>query len=82
MGRLLMKMLPGRQPEASSASISVINATGSITTPLPMTAFPGAQDAAGISFRTNFSPPIKTVWPALLPPWLRATMSNFRSRGQ
>jgi hypothetical protein len=52
------------------------SATGSMTTPLAMTHFlPARRMPEGMRCRTNFSGPISTVWPALLPPCERTTMS-------
>ena len=66
---------------ARSPSISSTSATGSITTPLPMThVFSGRKMPDGIRCSTYFLPPVMTVWPALLPPCERTTMSAFSVR--
>ena len=69
--RLLMRKLRGRHrcPAASSDAHLLEQRAGSITTPLPITAcIPGRRMPLGISLRTYFFSPIKTVWPALWPP--------------
>src|SRR4051812_47459816 len=47
-----------------------------MTTPLPITqTFFSRKIPEGTRWSTYFFGPIKTVWPALLPPWVRTTMS-------
>jgi len=59
-------------------SISPSNAIGSITTPFPITqTLPRRKIPEGIRCRMYLTPRWKTVCPALLPPWLRTTMSAF-----
>src|SRR5260370_1831951 len=70
-----MKRLPSSvTPRRTSASISSMSEPGSTTTPQPMTEpQPGCRMPDGIVWRTSFSRPTTTVWPALLPPANRAT---------
>ena len=59
-----------------------MNATGSITTPLPTTqTVPSWKMPDGMRWSTNVSSVALAVvhwmvWPALAPPWYRATMST------
>src|SRR5712692_4489880 len=70
MKRLLSSVTPRR----TSDSISSMSEPGSTTTPQPMTQRqPGCRMPDGIVWRTYFSRPTTTVWPALLPPANRAT---------
>src|SRR5436190_3756574 len=65
-------------PAVVNSSISAKSACGSITTPLPMThVTPGCRMPDGIRRSTNFVPFTYTVWPALWPPWYRATIEKF-----
>ena len=65
-----------KAPFAFSRSISMTSTAGSTTTPFPMThALPGWRMPAGMRWRTVFSPPTTSVWPALFPPWKRTTTS-------
>src|SRR5260370_52148 len=77
--RLLMaSCFATSMPAFRRVSISSSRAAGSMTTPLPITAWiPGRRMPLGINLRTNFFSPMNTVWPALCPPWYRATMENF-----
>src|SRR2546426_2022546 len=72
---LEMNRLPSSvTPRRTSASISSMSEPGSTTTPQPMTQrHPGCRMPEGIVWRTYFSRPATTVWPALLPPAKRAT---------
>ena len=59
-------------PDAELAQplISSTRPTGSTTTPLPMTHILFLRRMPeGTKCRTYFCLPMKTVWPALLPPW-------------
>src|SRR5204863_7117008 len=57
------------------SSTSAKNAEGSTTTPLPMMQVtPECKIPDGINRRMNFVPLTYTVWPALCPPWYRATI--------
>src|SRR5580765_4137040 len=61
-------------PFASSSSISVFSACGESTTPLPIRhSVPSRRMPDGIRCSTVFLPLITSVWPALWPPWKRAT---------
>ena len=63
-------------PNSRRRSISATSVTGSITTPLPITQiFPRRRIPDGIRCRMYLTPRWMTVCPALLPPWLRTTMS-------
>ena len=68
-------------PRPRSPSISSVSTRGSMTTPLPMMqALPGYRIPLGIRWKAHFSPSRTMVWPALLPPWKRTTMSAFSAR--
>src|ERR1700747_2801382 len=55
-------------------SLSVNRASSDSTTPLPMKQRTFCRRTPeGMSERTVFLPPITSVWPALCPPWKRAT---------
>src|ERR1700729_2629929 len=61
-------------PCASSSPISSCNAAGDSTTPLPIRHnTPSRRIPDGIRCRTVFLPLMTSVWPALCPPWKRAT---------
>src|SRR5579863_10107349 len=61
-------------PCSMSMSLSVNSASSDSTTPLPMKErTPGCKIPEGMSDSTVFLPPITSVWPALCPPWKRAT---------
>src|SRR5919201_3106874 len=63
-------------PLARRPSISSVSTRGSTTTPLPMThSLPGYRIPLGIRWNAHFWPSRTIVWPALLPPWKRTTMS-------
>src|SRR3954471_12891007 len=63
-------------PLARSPSISSLSTRGSTTTPLPIThSLPGWRMPLGMRGKAHFSPSRTIVWPALLPPWKRTTMS-------
>src|SRR5205814_1905811 len=72
-----MKRLPSAlMPSLRSPSISSTRPSGSMTTPLPMTqSLRLRRMPDGTRCRTNFCLPMKTVCPALLPPWVRTTTS-------
>src|SRR5690606_19110845 len=61
-------------PLDSSSSISLRSAAGLSTTPLPIRhSASGRRMPEGIRCSTVLWPPITRVWPALWPPWKRAT---------
>src|SRR5690242_15411653 len=65
-------------PLARSPSISSLSTLGSTTTPLPIThSLPGYRMPLGMRWKAHFWPSRTIVWPALLPPWKRTTMSAF-----
>src|SRR5919204_5538556 len=68
-------------PLARRPSISSVSTRGSTTTPLPMThSLPGYRIPLGIRWKAHFWPSRTIVWPALLPPWKRTTMSACSAR--
>src|SRR5215469_1503444 len=77
--RLETKRFPSTlTPAARSAPTSLRKASGSSTTPLPMTLrHPARSTPQGTSWRINFLPLMITVWPALCPPAYRATSEKF-----
>ena len=57
-------------PACRSCSISLMSATGSITTPFPITQVMFSWNIPeGIRWRMYCLSPMQTVWPALAPPW-------------
>src|SRR5690242_4339058 len=61
-------------PLPSSSAISLISASGESTTPLPIRHRASSRRMPeGIRCSTVFLPLITSVWPALWPPWKRAT---------
>src|SRR5215469_3293908 len=61
-------------PRSISIPLSVSSASSEGTTPLPMKQRTCSRRMpAGISERIVLRPPITSVWPALWPPWKRAT---------
>src|SRR5919106_2624164 len=63
-------------PRRFKSSSSPISTPGSITTPFPTAqVFPGYRIPEGMRWNLNTSPSRTMVWPALLPPWKRTTMS-------
>src|SRR5665648_58666 len=73
-----MRRLPTSMPRRRSPSISPSRMRGSSTTPLPITQIlSGCRIPDGMRWSLNSSPSRTIVWPALLPPWKRATTSAF-----
>src|SRR3954447_11891630 len=63
-------------PRVRRLSISSVRTFGSITTLLPIThVLPGYRIPLGMRWNFHVSPSRTIVWPALLPPWKRMTMS-------
>src|SRR4029077_6750635 len=61
-------------PCSISVRLSLSSASSDSTTPLPMRQrTPGRRIPEGISDSTVRRPPMTSVWPALCPPWKRAT---------
>src|SRR5487761_142007 len=73
--RSLISRLSRLAPCASRSSSSPSSTLGSSTTPLPITQVVlGWRIPAGIRLNLKVRPSTTTVWPALLPPWLRITI--------
>src|SRR5579864_7849218 len=71
----------GSMPRSRSWEISRSRTIGSTTTPLPMMhVHCGYRIPEGISWNLNSPCSVMTVWPALLPPCERMTMSAFSAR--
>src|SRR5438034_673621 len=72
----MSKFLSILTPNLRRLSISATSASGSTTTPFPITqTLLRRKIPEGIRCRIYFTPRWRTVWPALLPPWLRTTIS-------
>src|SRR5437762_6189988 len=72
MSRFLSTLIPNLR----RLSISATSASGSTTTPFPITqTLPRRKIPDGIRWRIYLTPRWMTVCPALLPPWLRTTIS-------
>src|ERR1700730_17256669 len=79
--RSLMIRFFGSMPRSRSWEISRSSTLGSTTTPLPMMqTHLGYRMPDGMSWNLNSPCSVITVWPALLPPWERMTMSAFSAR--
>src|SRR5580700_6870952 len=71
----------GSMPRSRSWEISRSSTIGSTTTPLPMThTQSGYRMPDGMSWNLNSPCSVMTVWPALLPPCERITMSALAAR--
>src|SRR6202521_5117368 len=71
----------GSMPRSRSCEISRRSTIGSTTTPLPMTQTQsGYRMPDGMSWNLNSPCSVMTVWPALLPPCERITMSALAAR--
>src|SRR6202140_306925 len=79
--RSLMIRFFGSMPRSRSCEISRRSTIGSTTTPLPMTQTQsGYRMPDGMSWNLNSPCSVMTVWPALLPPCERITMSALAAR--
>src|SRR5450631_818973 len=75
--RSLITRLAVLTPSAWRRSTSIRNTLGSTTTPCPMTHMvDGLRMPLGMRWNLYSFPPVTTVWPALLPPCERTTMST------
>src|ERR1700692_1969043 len=75
--RSLVTRLAVVTPSAWRRSTSIRNTLGSTTTPCPMTHIvEGLRMPLGMRWNLYSFPPVTTVWPALLPPCERTTMST------